>query len=296
MSKVNANSWATNIGRSPRSEDKTCKAKIQQKIAVTLKERAKSASNILGRTRTVSKKETLDTHEVVTGVQLHRLQVHEDDLEETKDGRKLINQFPISHRFISQQRNDERELSRKTYVTGRPRTAFARYTVKKCDKSKDNFEFVEKSLKVMSISRYVSSNIRHHDEDSLKENPTEDKCCKDVPPHRTFRAKSAPPGAFYSSPDTYSDRRQNFHLPLFWKTRKSYHRKQQNLGTLDGNLSGDGNKGTQLRSLLQNKRTNSCEQSCPYKCRSCFRACLASDSYIQRQLDLKEFRVREAYT
>ena len=84
-----------------------------------------------------------------------------------------------------------------------------------------------------------------------------------------IRSKSAPPFA-RSQNSTFRQR------PIFWNTRNTNH-----LGI---------SKTATLRSLLydpESERVRQCKD-CPYKCRGCFKACLASDDYFRRVLNSRQ--------
>lgn len=88
---------------------------------------------------------------------------------------------------------------------------------------------------------------------------------------KAIRANSAPP-----CPRPSERRMATYSQPVFWKTREN-------------NRAYSGSKPS-LRTLLYNpwteRATRPCND-CPYKCRGCFKAFLASDDFVRRLTEMQ---------
>lgn len=273
MSRVNVNAWATDIGKSSRDDLKIQGPVIKDVMANVLKDRAKSASLILGRRHVDASTPDAFSSEVVKGVKLYRMLNKTENL--------LTNENTRSDVRGKRPFQDERNTPESS--TGKPISTTPRCSLKRSNISKEAKVFAENSLKITSVSKQSTSErnmrVTIQTDDNVKIG-TEQR----EPMASVHRAKSAPPFTFAPLYESSRNSRLQFHLPLFWKTRNSYHRKQS-MKLTENDVEVSSNQGAKLRSLLQTSGEKACHAKCPYNCQSCFRACLASDSFIKDQLD-----------
>lgn len=301
MSIICANNWATDLGRSPRTFNTTPGPTAREDMVIVLKKQARGASSMLRRRHFEMSKQHEFTDEIVKGVQLnHAYMRTKTDSSTTK-----------TDTFIKERKNTQHVYSeqfKRTPRASRPFTAIPRCGMSDIYSSKDTLAFVEDTLKIMSISKHRSTkgiifsdasrctHTKLHKQIRIDTAVINSYNSTKQPPTTIVRAKSAPPFAFATLNGPHRTPEQHSQLPLFWRTRNNYHSKQSIELIHNDTNETPHRQGVQLRALLQNKGDTYYKEklNCPYDCRSCFKACLASEAYIQNHLERKRCQTESA--
>jgi len=286
---ISANSWFTPYGIIDKKEISTAPyGPVTDEIRVCLQERAQSAAGFLGRRHYEIDKQNLKTNEILRG---RKIDLTGSCVRETES--EVFQKSKRCWKCASENKKTDKER----ILLQRPHTSY-------CIRPRPMMDTDGLRPKVESLTiREKSFNRQEHEEgDKIELSDITVQCenetdASEKRTEETFRnpremkvayekrVQSAPPivrqRQSFETEVTASARTHS--TPLYWKTRSIYHRKNIAENTSDDQTDRSVffSKGSLLKPLLYQKGDDLKHSAgCPYKCKGCFRACLASQDYL----------------
>lgn len=270
---VHVNNWTTRANDPKPRNDSIEHGHVHRDLALQINTRAKSASSILGRRYFERAQQQLIDTDILRGI---RLGFQQD--KESKENIKKVSQlrkYELNNKLNTPLCSKIRALSRNKISPGN--SSFATTVMGISFKKKIiKTPCWDESVKIIPCSDILGGC-------AVKgEKLEKHKLVLDI----EERAKSAPAHMRYCYDLQNLKTTPRKHTPLFWNVRNVHTRKLQGRLNTTGNYHADsvvGCRRPMLRSLLHDTNGLSKHSAdCPYKCKSCFKACLVSDDYMQK--------------
>ena len=325
---VTANTWFSPLGLVNKHNKKPFKSSpLTEQLRSKIHERAKSANAVMGRKFHEVARQCVNRDEILTGK--HLMSKMEEMMDKSEELRLKTDKLGVKRVGW----NDLPEASARCLV--RPKTSPApgcrskglAMTFTGPDDAAD-----QRRGSAPSIPRPRTSpgeirdflEVRHlkvaNYTDSQKVTSSQDGEGKpiilgeDTISFRTFgamkeafAAKVVPPITTSTKPQPSAERRHGaVSTPAppnggdrtkFWPSRKDVHKSKHMKNPGQEDSGPQSPRGSSLRPLLY---SNDCEikhsAGCPYMCKGCFKACLASEDYIQRARKMREDREKKEKT
>ena len=325
---VTANTWFSPLGLVNKHNKKPFKnSPLTEQLRSKIHERAKSANAVMGRKFHEVARQCVNRDEILTGK--HLVSKVEEMMDKSEELRIKTDKLGVKRVGW----NDLPEASTRSLV--RPKTSPApgcrskglAMTFTGPDDAAD-----QRRASAPSIPRPRTSpgeirdflEVRHlkvaNYTDSQKVTSSQDGEGKpiilgeDTISFRTFgamkeafAAKVVPPIPTSTKPQASEERGQGAtstpappnagNTTKFWPSRKDVHKSKHMKNPGQEDSGPQSPRGSSLRPLLY---SNDCEikhsAGCPYMCKGCFKACLASEDYIQRAKKMREDRDKKEKT
>lgn len=284
---VSVNSWFSPIGitMSPQREQIPY-SPVNKSLQEKLKERAKSASAVLGRRHFEAEQQEVRKDEILEGNSV--FQTHSTDTARISSkiltgrfcGRSAPKSIDTKQKPLNQRPHTCHGTRPGKIVLQRPTTSQPeKLHFDKLSINAKSLELPKSDIKkdsALGIAKVEAKEMR-----MLSDFQTEHEMREAF----VTRVRSAPSCAkkVLSAVDIGDKTKQT--TPLYWRTKSAYHRKQMflEIGGKRESEEDSLSRGSLWKPLLYSKDGGIRHKAgCPYKCKGCFRACLVSQDYMDK--------------
>ena len=275
---VSVNSWFSPMGISVSPEkEQVSYSPITKNLRSKLEERAKSASAVLGRRYFEIEQQEVGKDEVLQGSSMFKANACPSTQRQ--------NVKSASGRFCGNGCSASSGEIRSKILSQRPHTCHGTRPDKPVY---EKLSISAKSLEILGCQHKMETTGSNAT--TVKQNKV--RLLSDFKTDHQMRdafyqrVKSAPPSIQHVQVNTDCETNKG-NIPLYWKTKSIYHRKQFAATTgcdTEENLE-TASRGSLWKPLLySNDGGIKHKAGCPYKCKGCFRACLVSQDYMDKLL------------